>query len=521
LLDLSGLDEKDHAALAVAGLFALHPLQTQAVIYVSQRAESLASGLYLGSLLLVLAAERRGRTWAGATLYCAALVVFILGLGTKSIVLTMPLAYLLMGLLPGRELYAEKLARPAKRIALAAPFVLCCLPVVLQTLSNLQTPAQGLSTVAFDVPSLPPWRYFLTEWHVVAVYFRLLFWPAGQNLDWDFPLARGPGDSTAWLCGLLLTALLLGAGYVFWRFRARGDRVGCVARVVSFGVFWFFLVLSLSSSIIPLLDVLMEHRLYLACLGVFLAVLALASQALRRLPERKRRRLTPALVLLLCGGLAAMTFHRARAWQTMLGLWTDVVAKSPQKARPHAGLGGAYYLKGEVQLAIDEYLAALRLAGGDPVWIRSRIHDKLATAYLAQGRTEDAIAAAQKGLQEDPENSPLLGTLAMAYLRRHQMPEAKAAAEHAVRTTPSPAVALLLLGLAQAEIGDQASAVDAFERALKLEPDLWKGRLYLAAVYRAQGRKEEACAVLRVLRQSGAEQLPEEAKLVLASCPSD
>jgi Flp pilus assembly protein TadD len=174
-----------------------------------------------------------------------------------------------------------------------------------------------------------------------------------------------------------------------------------------------------------------------------------------------------------------------------------------------------------VQLAIDEYLAALRLAGGDPVWIRSRIHDKLATAYLAQGRTEDAIAAAQKGLQEDPENSPLLGTLAMAYLRRHQMPEAKAAAEHAVRTTPSPAVALLLLGLAQAEIGDQASAVDAFERALKLEPDLWKGRLYLAAVYRAQGRKEEACAVLRVLRQSGAEQLPEEAKLVLASCPSD
>jgi hypothetical protein len=82
-------------------------------------------------------------------------------------------------------------------------------------------------------------------------------------------------------------------------------------------------------------------------------------------------------------------------------------------------------------------------------------------------------------------------------------------------------VALLLVGLVQAEAVDTASAVDAFERARKLEPDLWKGRLYLAAVYRAQGRTQEACAVLRVLRQSGAEQLPEEAKSALASCPFD
>jgi tetratricopeptide (TPR) repeat protein len=230
--------------------------------------------------------------------------------------------------------------------------------------------------------------------------------------------------------------------------------------------------------------------------------------------------LAPALLLILSAGLATLTYHRACAWQTMLRLWTDAVWKSPHKARPHAGLGGALYLKGELSSAIDEYLTALGLAGDEPVWIRSRIYEKLATAYLAQGRTEEAIAAVQKGLREDPESSPLLGALAIAYLRGHQLKEAKAAAEQAVRTTPSPATGLLVLGLAQAELGDQASAVEAFERALALEPDLWKGRLYLAAIYREQGRMEEACSVLRALRQSDTEQLPNDVKWALASCPA-
>jgi tetratricopeptide (TPR) repeat protein len=355
----------------------------------------------------------------------------------------------------------------------------------------------------------------------MLVYLRLLFWPAGQNVDWDFPLAHGPGDPTVWLCGLLLTALLLGAGYIFLRFRARGDEVGSVARVAVFGLFWFFLVLSLTSSFIPILDVLVEHRLYLASVGLFLAVLAPAGLALRRLPKTTPRRLAPALLLLLCAGLAVMTYHRVRSWQTMLRLWTDAVAKSPHKARPHAGLGGAFYLKGELSSAIDEYLTALGLADGEPSWIRSRIYEKLATAYLAQGRTEEAIAAVQKGLQEDPESNPLQGALAIAYLRGHHLQEAKAAAEHAVRTTTNPATVLLVLGLVQAEMGDQASAVDSFQRALALEPDLWKGRLYLAGIYRAQGRIQEACVVLRVLQQTDADQLPAEVKSELASCPAD
>jgi len=177
-------------------------------------------------------------------------------------------------------------------------------------------------------------------------------------------------------------------------------------------------------------------------------------------------------------------------------MWTDVVAKSPRKARAHLGLGNAYCLAGQRQLAIDEYTAALELAADDPIWIRSDIREKLAATFLSQGRTADAITAAQAGLTEKPDHSGLLGTLALAHLQRHELPEAEVAAEKAVRAAPKSATALLALGMVRAQRGDQPGALDDFERAVKLEPDLLQGCLLLAGTYRAQGRNQEACDVL-------------------------
>jgi len=508
LLDDGGLAGERYLAWVVAAVFALHPLQTQAVIYVSQRAESLASALYLGALLLVLAAERRGLTWAGAALYLAALVVFILGMGAKSIVLTMPLAYLLIGLLPGRASYAEKLARPAKRILLATPFVLCSLLAMLRTVPTFQGRAPALNTAGFAIPSLPPWRYFLTEWHVVVTYLRLLFWPTGQHLDWDFPPARGPTDPTAWLCGLLLAALLLGAGYAFLRFRARDDRVGSVARVASFGVFWFFLVLSLTSSIVPLLDVLFEHRLYLASLGIYLAAIVLVDHALCRLSKSRRQRLATVLVVLLCGSLATLTYLRASVWKSKLLLWSEVVEKSPRKARGHLNLAETLRKLGQPQRAVEECQVALSLAKNDSQWIRTNARGEMAAALFAQSRRDEAIAVLKAGLQEDPDDAGLWGALAVMYFQQDDLTQAECAAERYVRAGDHLAAAYRVQGFVRMRRGNYAGGTEAFEQALRLEPDELQNALLVAAAYRTQGRGQEACDLLHSAKGPNPDQNP-------------
>jgi Flp pilus assembly protein TadD len=510
VLALTGPRDRDLLALAVTAVFALHPLQTQAVAYISQRAESLASGFYLGSLLLLLAAERRGRCTVGAGFYAASFALFMFGLGAKVIVVTLPVAYLLMGLLPGPH---GLLARPLKRLALAAPFLAYALLTTVLTVGDLKGEDAG-----FFIPFLPPGRYFLTQWHVLVTYLRLLFWPAGQNVDWDFPLARGLADPAVIGSGLLLGGLLAGAGILFFRCRSRADRAGVAGRAAAFGVVWFFLLLAPTSGVVPLADVLMEHRLYLASWGVFFATAVLADALLGRLHARNLSRFGTIALLGLCAALAACTYLRVGLWKSKLLLWSDAVAKSPHKARAHLGLGNAYHLAGRIQPAIDEYRNALNLAANDPTWIRTRIHEKLALALLAQERAEDAIAAAQDGLAEDPNHTALLETLAMAHLQRRDLPEAAAAAEQSVRTASQPASSLVVLGAVRLQMGDRAGATQAFERAVKLEPEELQGQLWLARAYRAQGREQDACDVLRAFRAPDLQQ-HDVLEQALAGCP--
>ena len=121
ILALGGAVGCDTWAVALAGLFALHPLQTQAVAYLSQRAESLASALYLGSLLLLLRVEGRKLSAAAVAGYVTAFVLFALGLSAKVIVATLPIAYVAMGLVPDPR-QRDLVARTRRRIALATPF---------------------------------------------------------------------------------------------------------------------------------------------------------------------------------------------------------------------------------------------------------------------------------------------------------------------------------------------------------------------------------------------------------------
>ncbi len=467
-------------AVAVAGLFALHPLQTQAVTYIVQRAECLASLLYLLAFLLLLKAEeRRGLTRAAA--YGGALVAFLLGLGTKIIVITMPAAYLLYQLwFPRRhgQLNDPRGWSLFQRLVALAPFAAAGLAFSFVTFVGMR----DFPSVGFSVPGVDVFSYFLTQPRVVLTYLRLLFWPAGQNLDYDFRLSRAIAELDT-LGALLLVVMILGVagGLAWWSKRIVKGEAAAAARLSSFGLFWFFLVLSPTSSFIPVADVIVEHRLYLASWGILVGVCAWVAAALHRLTPARAVVVGVAVTLFAWAVLTGLTWERNKVWRTKETLWRDVVAKSPNRARSHMNLGFALSLEGRREEAVREYRAALAL--GDRSLVRSQTLRNLGVSLFELGRLDEAIAVFRQALALFPMDPDLLNNLAICLMDKGALDESASAAARAVAVDAKHGAAHNTLGEIALKKGNAAQALAYFLEAQRLDPDV-PSRLFNVALAR-------------------------------------
>jgi tetratricopeptide (TPR) repeat protein len=504
-LELAGSARARGPALAVAGAFALHPIQSQAVAYVWQRGESLASVFYLSSLLLLLRSETTASARSRAALWAGAYGAFLIGLGTKQIVVTMPLAYaLLMAAVPDGPTRA---ARPWRlRLILLAPFVATAAWYVHRLLASVEGHADVGTAVA--VPGLTPWTYFLTQWRVLLVYLRLLVWPAGQCLDWVYPVTTRL-DASSCLAGIALLALGGTSAALLWRHRGEAGEDAAAVRLSCFGALWFFLVLAPTSSFVPIADLLVEHRVYLASWGILTAGTVLAGRGLARLGDSRRAIVAASLVLGLWCLLAVVLHARNRVWESSVALWSDVVAKRPSNTRAHVALAAAYQERGELDRAVAEYELTLQIAARDDLHHEVEALLGLGAALVDLGRIDQGIAALERARSRDPENPRILGCLSEAWAHRGDWAQAETLALRAIASRPELGNALLVLGAARTARGDLAGAIEALERSVRADPDGAVPRLSLARAYAQLGHVREACDALRgVLRLPGA--LPED-----------
>ncbi len=489
VLRLAGAPRAEWIAVAAAGVFALHPLHSEAVSYVSQRSEVLASGLYLATLLLLLAAERRGLNRRGAPFLAGALASFLLALGAKAIAVTLPAAWLLLVIVvPAPERRAELLSWRARSLALL-PFAALDALFSARLLLGLG----AASDAGFNLPQLPPLTYFLTELRAIAVYLRLLVWPAGQNVDWDFPLSRALAGPAVVLALLLLLALAAGAVALALAARRRGTEDAAASRVAAFGVLWFFVLLSVTSSFVPLADVISEHRVYLASWGAFIAVAVLAERLLARVPAPRHAAFGLVGLLALWTVLAIALHRRNAVWESRLALWTDAVSKSPAKARPNMNLGFALKELGRNDESIAAYRKAVELARGDPD-LEVRIHRDLAAALLSSRRIDEALDVLGRAAAIQPNDPGTLTNLAAAFGAKKDFPRARAYALRALLVDPSQGYAWNVLGSIQLEEGDLAGARASLERAMALDPDVGVRGYSLGKVLLRQGDRAGACA---------------------------
>jgi hypothetical protein len=385
-----------HIALFSALLFVSHPLQTQAVTYIVQRFASLAALFYLLAIVFYARCRIAGVLNIKAViLYFLCFISATFAMQTKEIAFTLPVA------IAAYEFFFFR-ASFKKRLLFLVPLLLTMLiiPVTFLSMSDLETVTRLQTNMSrFD--------YLFTEIRVVASYIRLFFFPINQNLDYDYPVYHTFLKPQILLSSLFLLSIIGIGAYLFYRSRRRE----AILRLTAFGIFWFFVTLSVESSLIPIADVMFEHRMYLPSIGFFIAIATVAALVVGR---ANKERVSATAVIVLCLVplvLASAAYTRNKAWHSEVSLWEDVVRKSPNKARSHYELAEAYDLNGNTDEAIVHYLTALRLK---PDYAYAHIN--LGIAYSKKGKLEEAVEHFKAALKLRPDLKYVHNNLGTVYL---------------------------------------------------------------------------------------------------------
>ena len=472
-------------ALVVALLWAVHPLQTESVTYIVQRAESLMGLFYLLTLysFIRFAQAETGsenvpefsgigkpttqkRRWLIVGV-CACL----LGMATKEVMVTAPLAIFLYDWTFVSAGFAQAWKSHAKwHVGLAGTWILLAALVA-------STHGRG-GSVGFG--SAPVWPYLLTQAHAVTHYLGLAFWPAHLVLDYGTGLIHHLSDVLAPASFLVL--LVLASFYAFRKHPTLGF-LGLV----------FFLLLAPSSSILPIAtEPQAEHRMYLP-LAIVISVVVIAGQAiLTKLTPRFSRFILGGVGLAAAIALGSVTVQRNDDYRSEIALWSSTVENAPQNPRAHNNLAQALLAEKNDARAFDELSAAVNI---DSNYTPAQYN--LGAMLLDANRPAEAIPHLEKALAAPLHQTETHLYLGEAYEKTERPHDAAEAFRIALQLDPKNPEAAFGLGNNLAREGNLPAAVDAFRIAVHNAPDRIRIRNNLANALLFSGRVDEALTQYR------------------------
>jgi tetratricopeptide (TPR) repeat protein len=507
----------------VAALFAIHPLRAESVAWISERKDVL-SGVFF---MLTLAAYLRYVRKPSLRSYLSVVFVFILGLLSKPMLVTMPFVLLLLDYWPLRRFAPE--AGSVNRPLIPAKLIWEKIPLLL-----LSVMACGIALIAqrgaiSSIVLLPLWLRIYNVFESYIDYIGNMFWPVKLALSYPYPAEILSG----WK-GLFDVALLCAVTYSAWAFRKK------VPYLIT-GWLWY---LGMLVPVIGLVQVGDQSRAdrytYLPQIGLYL-IIAWGARDLSA-SWRYGRQILVVLATVIIFALAWCARIQTSYWkdsesiwrhslagnsnnevarhnlgwvlvhehrvdegifhlQEALKMWPDFGAAgqaNPGNARVHEALGGAFYQKGRRDEAIFHWERALLLGPAS-----SEIEDKLAAAYWEQGKIDPAIEHWEKALSIHPDDPHIHTSLGAAFLRKQRAAEAIDHYEKSLALAPRSIVTLnnlaLLLSISpEAQFRNGQRAVQLAEQADELsdgkDPSVVRT---LASAYAENGRFNDALDAAR------------------------
>ena len=467
-------------AFAAALLWVVHPLQTETVLYVTQRTELMVGFFYLATLYASLrywgttSAIRRNAWLAVATLACLA------GMACKEVMVTAPVLVLLFERTFIRGSFWQSLRKSwPLYVGLFLSWGL---------LYYLNRDAPRSESAGFHL-GIPQYVWWLTQTKVLLMYLKLAFWPWPLAIHYELPYFTTLGE--AWLWVGLAALLAMAALILLWRRSASGFVGACVLLILS------------PTLVVPIVtEVAAERRMYLPLAALAPLVVAggywllersvspPASGAAKRKPNRQWIAATIGTVaVLLAVVLSGISIRRLDAYHDDLTIWRDTVIQQPGDYLAHNNLGKALSESGQLQEAIAQYLESIRL---NPNYFPA--HNNLGATLNEAGRWPEAIPQFETALRLKPDFAEAHNNLGVALAATNRYREAIAEYEQALRLEHDYPDAHFNLSLALRYIGKPQEAAEHCLETLRLNPNAANAWANLAMSYEELNRMGEAVA---------------------------
>ena len=475
-------------ALFVALLFLVHPIQTDAVSYISGRRDILFGLFYLlGFFAFLRYRDTRLKRFLGL-----AVMAYLLSLSSKEMAVTLPLLCLTYDLMweerdtDHQPIWRDMWERLKAAVRRHPPLYLAMGVFALLYVLHFGFLFKPTHRGSYYGDSFA--LTMLTVARIVVHYLKLLVFPRTLNADYSYDAFPITPTLTHWPS---LAAVVVLAFLVFLLVKLVPSH-----RLASFGGFWFFLTLLPVTHIIPHHELMAEHYLYIPSFGVFLA----AGYAVEVTLVRNRvspRILYPVLTLVVLL-LSLRTMVRNRDWKDDITLWTKTVETAPMAARARANLGKAYLRRDLDDLGRQELEEAVRIKPDVAAY-----HDDLGLAYLRLGRLAEAERELTQALR--PKNRLVSANinLAYTYIRQGRKAEAVGPLVEALKIRPEEQTAMAQLALLYMELGRLDEAERQLLQLAKARPKDPKLYLALGSVYKRKGKPDLAKAALEKAARYG------------------
>jgi len=460
---------------AIALLFLVHPCQTQAVTYISQRFESMATMFYLACMYTYLCARLASLTKHKIFLFICSGICAVLGIFTKETAATIPLMILAIEfILLNRNPFQDKdpsLDRVyVVVIVLGVLFMFLFIKILGASFIN--------EYVLFSKPSeshegdiITSGKYMLTQMRVFLTFLRLLILPVNQNVDYDYPLSTGLFNPPLTFLGLWVIGFIT---FLIFKLRHQWP-------LIAFGLAWILITFSINTA--PRVNVIFEHKLYLISFGFFLATVCFFSMVL------KDRRILCGVLIVLIAVLSLVSYKRNHIWRNEVTLWEDEIQKSPHKARTYSNLGVFLGMQGQYAQALDNFNKAIAI---NPKFAES--YNNRGNTYSKQGAYDQAIFDLKRAIALKPDYFEAhlnLGIVydkrGLSYAKEGRFIQALSDFNEEINLNPGHAKAYINRGIILARQSNFAQAVADYNKAIEINPEDPSAYINRGTLYAQQG----------------------------------